>query len=68
MKVSMMPRLENLLSIDWELGKQLAGNKIDLAQDLLDLLIKTLPEDLFTIKTLYSVQSYKELLKRVIYF
>jgi len=65
MKVSMMPRLENLLSIDWELGKQLAGNKINLAADLLDLLMKTLPEDLFTIKSLYTAQSYKELLKEV---
>lgn len=65
MKDRMMPRLENLLSIDWELGKQLAGNKIDLAQDLLNLLIKTLPSDLFHIKSLYVAQDYQQLLKQV---
>ena len=67
MKESMkpMPNLENLSFIDWELGKQLAGNKIDLAEDLLEMLIKDLPSDLHQIKTLYANKHYTELLKHV---
>jgi two-component system sensor histidine kinase BarA len=68
MKESMkpnLPDLENLLFIDWELGKKLAGNKIDLAEDLLEMLVKSLPDDLAQIKTLYNKQDYSELLKAV---
>lgn len=68
MKESMkpnLPDLENLLFIDWELGKKLAGNKIDLAEDLLEMLIKSLPDDLKQIKDFYHNQQYAELLKSI---
>ncbi|MBV9575966.1 MAG: Hpt domain-containing protein [Gammaproteobacteria bacterium] len=57
--------LNHLPIIDWELATKLAGNKKELAEELLCLLLKTLPDDRATIKQLYIEQNYAELLRRV---
>ena len=51
--------------IDWELGIRLAGNKRDLAEDLLALFISKLAEELNTIKSLHQSENYPELTQRV---
>jgi two-component system sensor histidine kinase BarA len=65
MKNHMIANLENQLPIDWELGKKLAGNQLDLAEDLLNLLITSLPNDFKQIKTLYYAKNYAELQKAI---
>ena len=57
--------LNHLPVIDWELAIKLAGNKKELAEDILNLLIKTLPDDTIAIKHFSKAQNYAELLKRV---
>lgn len=57
--------LNHLPIIDWELGKKLAGNKKEVAEELLGLLVDTLPEELSAIKRLYQAQNYSLLLQRV---
>ena len=49
--------------IDWDLGIKLANNKKDLAEEILDLLIKTLPEEFSQIKNAYENKNYTDLLK-----
>lgn len=57
--------LNNLPVIDWELSTRLAGNRKDLADDLLTLLIQALPDDLKLINHLHQTQNYPELLQQV---
>ena len=57
--------LKNLPVIDWKLGMRLAGNKEDLAQDILQLLVKSLPEDKTSIKQSFITKNYKDLLRQV---
>lgn len=57
--------LNNLPIIDWELGLKLAGNKRDLAEDMLKLMIGTLPDELTSIKKLYEDKNYTNLLESV---
>lgn len=57
--------LSHLPIIDWELATKLAGNKKELAEEMLCLFIKTLPEDHLAIKQLESAKNYTELLRRV---
>lgn len=54
-----------LAIINWELATQLAGNKRELAEEILALLIKDLPSNLHTFKQLNSEQNYSELLRQV---
>lgn len=56
---------ENPPVIDWEQSIKLAGNKRDLANDILTMLIKDLPNDLSAITTCYKVQNYQEMLRLV---
>ena len=49
--------------IDWELGIKLVNNKKDLAEEMLFLLTKSLPSELFEIKKAYANKDYPELLK-----
>lgn len=51
--------------IDWELGKRLAGNQIDLAKDMIAGLLKSLPDDFAAIKHLAASGNNTELLKQV---
>src|SRR5579883_3629515 len=57
--------LNHLPTIDWELAIKLAGNKPSLAEEMLDLFIKMLPEDLGAINELHENKNYSELLRRV---
>lgn len=57
--------LKNLPIIDWDLSIKLAGNKKDLAEDMLNLLVKNLSEDVSTIKKCHPIDDYQELLRRV---
>lgn len=57
--------LNHLPIIDWELCIRLAGNKTELAEEILDLLMSSLSEDLSTINNLYTERNYKELLRKV---
>lgn len=61
----MMTELTHLPVIDWELGLKLAGNKIELAEEMLELFIGNLSKELSTIKHHYFEQNYKELLRHV---
>ena len=55
-----MPNL-NLPSIDWKLGKDLAAGKIDLAKDMLSMLVKSLPKELSCINQAYANKDFKKL-------
>lgn len=57
--------LNKFLIIDWELGTKLAGNKRDLAEEMLSLMMNSLPEELVSIKQFFTDENYSELLKRV---
>ncbi len=50
--------------IDWELATKLAGNKKEYAEEMLGLLIKSLPEDRLAINQCYLTEKYVELLQR----
>lgn len=53
------------LIIDWELGIKLANNKREIAEELLALLIKNLPNELQDIKTAYEQKQDDVLLQRL---
>jgi two-component system, NarL family, sensor histidine kinase BarA len=51
--------------IDWELGKRLAGNQVDLAEDMMAMLKRSLPSEFAEIKNLTHQRDYSELLRHV---
>lgn len=51
--------------IDWQLCIKLAGNKEDLAQEMLEMLINALPSDRAAIKSAFDNQDYYELREQV---
>lgn len=51
--------------IDWQLCKKLAGNKEDLAQEMLDMLINCLPNDRTVIMQAYEAKNLPELREHV---
>jgi two-component system, NarL family, sensor histidine kinase BarA len=55
----------NKLIIDWDLGTKLAGNKPELAKEILNLLIKNLPAELEQIKRTKDLDNLPLLLKHV---
>lgn len=52
-------------AIDWQLGEQLAGGKLDLAKELLQMLVEKLPTDRETIQTARHQNNQAELEKHV---
>lgn len=58
-----MPDLElnNLPVIDRDLGKQLAGNQSDLAEEMIAMLRKSLPQELADIQAAAAKKQYHEL-------
>lgn len=52
-------------SIDWPMCVELAGNKIDLAKDMLSMLIDSLPVDKANIKQAYNSKDMKQLREHV---
>src|SRR5690242_2970707 len=57
--------LGQLPVIDWDLATKLAGNKVEIAEEILTLLMKNLREDLKAIKRDYDAQKYVETLRKV---
>lgn len=57
--------LAHLPIIDWNQSIKLAGQKEDLAAELISLLIKILPDDVNAIKQLHADQNYSGLLQRI---
>lgn len=57
--------LAHLPVIDWSLGTKLAGNKKDLAEDMLSLLIHGLNNEMTLIKQNYQNKNYQQLLQKV---
>lgn len=55
----------NLNAIDWALCAKLAGNKIDLAKEMLEMLIVALPSDKAKIQQAYKAHNYHELREQV---
>lgn len=53
-----MKELNHLAVIDYQPGNNLAGNKKEFAQDLLDLLAKQLPQDFKAINQAFSKKNY----------
>ena len=57
--------LETLPIIDVELGKKLLGDKEDIIDDILELLIDSLPNELATIQRSYAKEEYERMLSVV---
>lgn len=57
--------LGDLPIIDWEAAVKLAGNKQTIAEELLTLFLKTLPQDFKEIQALYGQAQYTLLKQRV---
>ena len=60
-----MKDLEKLPIIDSKLATKLADNKQNLANEMLELLIKELPKDVKEINELFSQKKYDELRQRL---
>lgn len=60
-----MDLLMNLPIIDWNQAIHLSGNKRDLAEEMLALLIKGLPNDISHIHQAYKTKKYTELVRLV---
>lgn len=56
---------EHLPVIDWELGSRLAGNHLDLANDMLAMLTSRLPVDIHAINQHHLEKNYVELQAQV---
>lgn len=56
---------EDVPILDWNLGIKLAGNKKEAAEEMLNLLLKSLPADLTDMQQLKEIGDYPELLRRV---
>jgi two-component system sensor histidine kinase BarA len=57
--------LSDLPVIDWEQGKKLAGNNSGLANEIIEMLIKRLPQDLESINQLSKIPDYLALRNEV---
>ena len=56
---------QDLPVIDWDLGLKLAGNKREIAEEMLHLLTATLADEVATIKQLQENNHYAELQQRL---
>lgn len=56
---------ENVSVIDWDLALKLAGNKRDLAEELLNMLLMTLDSDVKKIRSDYDNKNFSDLQKRI---
>ena len=57
--------VSHLPIIDFELGARLAGNRMDLAQDMLSMLVARLEEDISLIKQVSAEKDYEALISHV---
>ena len=60
-----MENLKQTPIIDWEEGIRLAGHKKDLARDILNMLVRDLPQELSHMQQLHQEQNFQELIKCV---
>ena len=51
-------KVDDLLVVDWEANRRLAGNQADLGDDMLTLLIKSLTNELAAINQFYQKENY----------
>lgn len=59
------PSTDTKQVIDWDLGIKLANNKREVAEEMLLLLIETLPLEVSEIKQAYDARHYSELLQKI---
>jgi two-component system, NarL family, sensor histidine kinase BarA len=57
--------LYNLPVIDWDQAIKLAGNKRELAEELLGMLVNNITHDVTMIQKLYNAQIFPDLLRQV---
>jgi len=57
--------MDHLPIIDWNQAVKLAGNKTDLAEEMFQMLLTSLPSDIASIQALHSAKNYSELLQHV---
>jgi len=57
--------LQHLPVIDWEMAMKLAGNNRHLAEDILALFIKNIPDELAAINQSFQDKNYREMCKQV---
>lgn len=55
----------NLPIIDWDQSIKLAGNKKDIAEEMLSFVIKNLTSDISAINQLHERKNYEELLRTI---
>lgn len=58
-------QLENLPIIDWESAIRLAGNKRDIAEEILSMLLTTLSNDVSAINLSWETKDYWEMSKQL---
>lgn len=59
-----MMDLENLPMIDWDQALKLAGNKPELAEEMLQLVIRDIANELLTLKMLQKEQNHHEIIQK----
>lgn len=60
-----MDNLQRMPIIDWEEGIRLAGHKKELARDILNMLVKDLPQEIQAMHHLHQEKNFTELVKSV---
>lgn len=60
-----MDELKEQPVIDWELGLKLASNKMELAEEMLNMLITNLADEVMLIKQYYANKNDKEFRQRL---
>jgi|SRR5579862_8308847 len=55
-------QLQHLPIIDWELGSKLVGGKKEIAKEMIDILVKSLPIEIKAIKQLQSDKNHIKLI------
>lgn len=57
--------MQNKMVVDWELSLKLAGNRPEIANEMFQLFIETLPKELATIQECYNNNNLPSLLAQV---
>jgi two-component system sensor histidine kinase BarA len=58
-------KLNQLPVLDWELSMKMAGGKREVAEEILSMLLDTLPNEKISIQSLYEQQQIADLTQRV---
>jgi two-component system, NarL family, sensor histidine kinase BarA len=57
--------LQQLPIIDWDQALKLAGNKQDIAKEILEMLVQTLPREVAAINQSWQDENYEQMSKQV---